>query len=795
MASTYLCTLDGVGGFQKHVVIKMLDPDRLEDPGYFEMFLDEARLWAKFNHPNIPQAFELGDHNGIPYIVMEYVPGPTLHMLSRKLIMPTAVDLCFIAHIGAEIARALDYAYFGTGGDGVRLGVVHRDVTLTNMLVSTSGQAKLIDFGISLADGRLSRTEIGTLKGRIQYMAPEQLLDKPADHRTDIFQLGITLYHLVTGRPAFGSTSRSQTALWKARMEGHITPVVVAAPMCPPELAEIVEQCIHPQPERRFARASLLAEALEGFATSMMGHKIEANEVAIWIHQMFPNQEWSASARQTPSNLTGSMHNTPSPMTTSVRVAEPVARRRTIAAIATIVVSGLLLMGAIVVGVGAAFVAVQMELQKENAADGPMVEPAVDPNYTATVFVDEAELMLELDRDADAAAFLLKAQESNPTNPEVVVRLVRVKSELEDRLLIASAHQALAAGDLAAAAERARSLLDRQPTHQGALAVLEQVAAADAAAEPADRPRTPPGKGRLVVSTEPPAQVFVDDRPYGTTPLTLDLAPGSHDVHVRLAGYRAVKRSVTIPSNDSVELDVVLDSIEPPSPTDVPPASASPVPAPATGALPVPESIAPPVEVGRAMVVVPPPTPSAPELPAPEVGKPDSPSPLDMVSDVPVSQQALILLRALAFDTKLRARSGDKLVIASLYIDPTTRKRAFRMNSGFETYTGRVQGMPLSIVALEYTTQSALSASISELGIDVLYVPTGLGAQVAAISATARSASVLTIGAEPTYVSSGLSLGVFTLRGEPKLAFNKSAAAAAGAAFEGELLDVAVRMD
>ena len=195
------------------------------------------------------------------------------------------------------------------------------------------------------------------------------------------------------------------------------------------------------------------------------------------------------------------------------------------------------------------------------------------------------------------------------------------------------------------------------------------------------------------------------------------------------------------------------------------------------------------------MVVVPAPTPSAPEVPAPEVVDPGSSAALDLVSDVPVSQQVLVLLRALAFDTKLRGRSGDKLVIASLYIDPTTRKRAFRMNSEFESYTGRVQGMPLSIVALEYTTQSALTASISEVGIDVLYVPTGLGAQVAGISAVARSANVLTIGAEPSYVSSGLSLGVFTLRGEPKLGLNQSAAAAAGATFEGEILEVAIRMD
>jgi len=165
-----------------------------------------------------------------------------------------------------------------------------------------------------------------------------------------------------------------------------------------------------------------------------------------------------------------------------------------------------------------------------------------------------------------------------------------------------------------------------------------------------------------------------------------------------------------------------------------------------------------------------------------------------MVADVPQSKQALILLKALSYDANLRPRAGGRLVLGALYTDAATKRRAARMNEEFDGLAARVQGMLLNTSLIEFSTPEALAQAISDQGIDVLYVPSGLDAQILAIRGVARQTHVLSIGAEPGYVSSGLSLGVFTVDGKIQIVLNEAAASASGASFQGEILDLALRV-
>jgi serine/threonine protein kinase len=832
MAHTYLCTLDGIGGFQKYVVIKMLNPDRLNDARYINMFLDEARLWAKLNHPNIPQAFELGTFKDIPYIVMEYVPGPTLSLLSRRQDQSSLHDLYRIARIGAEIARALDYAYYGAGSDGAQLKVVHRDVALNNILLSTSGRPKLIDFGIAMSEGRLAQTEVGMFKGRIQYMAPEQLADQEIDHRTDLFQLGISLYRLLTGRAAYSSQSKSPAAMWKARMEGQVVPILTLNPKCPPMLAALVDQCIQPDRNDRPERGTALAEALDEVIGRGSPAPIDATDLAAWVQALFPNQEWTSTTGMTdPAASLGSGFTTGSgysPIESghgSVPPAPPPVDMRRRMAFAAALVGVLSVGGVALFGMSVLLIAGQLW-----RGDSTAVETQVEPNRAATVYLDEIERLVAIGRYQDAGMLLLKAREAGPTDPEVVVRLTRVGSAVEGKLMLASAEQAFEAKDFDLAAGRVGEMLDLEPTNPEALALLDKISEArDKAAQSKEPdPAQAVPKGRLTVASQPPARVFVDDRPHGMAPLRdLQLAPGQHTVSVRLAGYVPLKRTITVRSNELFQLDITLEPLAesapppnndrisslvaaaappeaPPTPDPVilpSPAGTEPVPVGAEGvvdpAAPVTDAATDPGgattdtpwDDGAADVG----TPTEAPAPAPAVPDPQPPGTSDeLKSIVPMPKQALVLLRALSFDARLPGRVGNKLVIASVYSDSVTKKRALRMNVEFSNTGMQIQGRTPSTTAVEFTTAEALAQEIAAQGIDVIYVPSGMGAVVGQIARVARDTRVVTIGAEPSYLSAGLSLGVFDKAGSDVLGLNQEAATAQGAQFSGEILKVAV---
>ena len=206
MADVVLARVDGIEGFERHVVVKRIRDEHLADPRFVQMFLDEARLAASLHHHNIVQVHELGEEDGEYFFAMEYVHGEDLlkvlaHLADRDDRMP--IDHCVT--IALNVAAALHHAHElrGPAPDRRPLGIVHCDVSPANILIGLDGDVKVIDFGIATPTQRTTQTGTDLLKGKVAYMSPEQCLGRPLDRRSDVFCLGICLYEMVTVRRLF----------------------------------------------------------------------------------------------------------------------------------------------------------------------------------------------------------------------------------------------------------------------------------------------------------------------------------------------------------------------------------------------------------------------------------------------------------------------------------------------------------------------------------------------------------------------------------------------------------------
>jgi serine/threonine-protein kinase len=289
MAVAFQAVLDGPNGFTKPVLIKILHPEHVNSSHYYGMFVDEARLCSRLQHANIPQTYELGEQDDLPFMVMEFVDGPNLVLLHRQFRDGKKREWGHIASIFAGVARALSYAHNLRDVDGRPMNIIHRDVSLANVMVGRDGVAKLIDFGIAKWDQSESVTEMDVLKGKLRYMAPEQLQRKDLDGRVDIYQLGVAMYWLTTGKPPFGNANAAQEML--ARLETLPPPLTTVIHGFPPRFEQIIMRCLEPDVSRRYETAARLADDLEGFIRSAPVHHSSTETVAEWIRELFPGRE------------------------------------------------------------------------------------------------------------------------------------------------------------------------------------------------------------------------------------------------------------------------------------------------------------------------------------------------------------------------------------------------------------------------------------------------------------------------------------------------------------------------
>jgi tRNA A-37 threonylcarbamoyl transferase component Bud32 len=273
MAEIYLARLPGVGieGFGKLVVLKRILPQHALDPELLRMFVDEARLSATLTHPHVTEVHDVGTDGDAPFFAMEYVHGANLRELlrahARAAARPAApLPLTHAIGIVAAAAAGLHYAHERLGPRDEPLGIVHRDVSPSNVLVSYDGAVKVSDFGIAKWAYQRTRTQEGTLKGKFAYMSPEQCRGRNVDRRSDIFALGTILYELTTGAPPFSGDSDLEILNWIATGAAKPPAWPAEAGAYPAALAAIVMRALAPDPADRFPTMQSLQVALEAFA-------------------------------------------------------------------------------------------------------------------------------------------------------------------------------------------------------------------------------------------------------------------------------------------------------------------------------------------------------------------------------------------------------------------------------------------------------------------------------------------------------------------------------------------------
>jgi serine/threonine protein kinase len=261
MAEVYLGRIAGAAGFEKLVAIKRIHPHHAADGGFSSMLLDEAKLSVTLSHRNIVQTLDLGCVDGAYVLVMEHVEGYDMHhVLDRLRRAGRSLPVGLAAHVIAEVCRGLDYAHCHRDEQGEPTGIVHRDVSPQNVLLSFAGEVKIADFGIAKASSRRSDPESGVIKGKYFYMSPEQAWAEPLDHRSDIFSAGILLWELLVGE-RLHQGSHVQSLLDAVRRADVPAPSSRRKEV-PGEMDAIVARATAANPAERYADAGMMADAL-----------------------------------------------------------------------------------------------------------------------------------------------------------------------------------------------------------------------------------------------------------------------------------------------------------------------------------------------------------------------------------------------------------------------------------------------------------------------------------------------------------------------------------------------------
>ncbi len=265
MAEVYLARANGIEGFQKKVVLKRILPQYATNEDFVRMFLSEARLAATLDHPNVVSVYDIGSTVGNYYFTMEYIRGQDVRaILKNEHRHQRSVPLGNALAITRGLCAGLHYAHEKCGPDGKPLGIVHRDVSLSNIFVSYDGAVKILDFGVAKVAAHESQTRAGTLKGKIAYMSPEQCQGESLDRRSDVFAIGIILYELTTGTRLF--TGDNEFAILQKIATKDVEPPSVRRANYPAALEQIVLKALRRDRNERYQSAQELQRALETFA-------------------------------------------------------------------------------------------------------------------------------------------------------------------------------------------------------------------------------------------------------------------------------------------------------------------------------------------------------------------------------------------------------------------------------------------------------------------------------------------------------------------------------------------------
>jgi hypothetical protein len=278
MGEIFLAALDGPAGFSKPVVLKRILSHLAMDDRFVELFLNEARLAAKLSHPNVVQIFELGHEDDTYFIVMEHIDGLDLMALATRAFGSGGVPVGMAALICGQALKGLEYAHQLKDESGAPLRLVHRDVSMENILISTSGGVKLCDFGIAKAASTVALTRPGAWRGKIEYAAPEQIRAEELDGRVDVYAMGVVLGELLSGRPLFAGATRIEVS--QRVLRGEMTLGAGIAP----RLVAVVRRAMAVRREDRFETAAQMRLALDA-AVAELGSTSTDDELAAFVRK------------------------------------------------------------------------------------------------------------------------------------------------------------------------------------------------------------------------------------------------------------------------------------------------------------------------------------------------------------------------------------------------------------------------------------------------------------------------------------------------------------------------------
>ena len=295
-----------VGGLKRNVAIKRILPNLTKNKKFVQMFLDEARLAIHLQHANVVQVYDVGmsdpsggDSNSY-FLVMEFIDGANLKVLLESLrVQQARLPVSQTLYLMMEVCKALAYAHdLNDPETGRPLGIVHRDISPPNILISRRGEVKLADFGLAKATSQLENTDPGVVKGKFSYLSPEATLGQEVDRRADIFAVGILLYELLTGKRLFDGETDYQTV--QLVRQANIPPIAPQNPEVTPELEALVRKALAKDPTQRFQRADDLGDALAQYLFSR-GLKVTSRDIEGLVARCLAERQKNKPQAQTGS--------------------------------------------------------------------------------------------------------------------------------------------------------------------------------------------------------------------------------------------------------------------------------------------------------------------------------------------------------------------------------------------------------------------------------------------------------------------------------------------------------------
>jgi serine/threonine-protein kinase len=315
MGEVYLAKISGAAGFEKPCIVKTVLPALLKDRQFLDRFHHEAKVLVHLVHSSIAQVYDMGEAEGTYYMALEYVAGVDLAYLLEQVRnqgkpMPVPVAL----YLGQRIAEGLGYAHRKAGPDGTALGIVHRDVSPHNVMVSYEGEVKVIDFGLAKSAARSKYTLPSTVMGKLGYMSPEQVRAEPLDHRSDIYSCGVVMWEMLAGQQLIPAGTLGE--MMAAMSNPQVPSLHELRPDVDPALDAVVRRALAASPEQRYARTDEFGRAL---AEQLMrsGASLGAEEVGDYVRALCP--EAFADQRRLLSSISGgnSLHRSPVPEATA----------------------------------------------------------------------------------------------------------------------------------------------------------------------------------------------------------------------------------------------------------------------------------------------------------------------------------------------------------------------------------------------------------------------------------------------------------------------------------------------